>query len=244
MKMGKITNKQVFMLVLAVGLVGCLIVYMQVFNTYNDKTASLKKSNAELEKQVSEMKEYYDNMEVYRALSKEMIADVEELTADYPADAREEDIVMMAVAIQNNAVVNFDKINVDETKAIHSISEDLVKGAGVEGLEEAIQFSGKMATYSNKTTYGFLKTAVKTVFDSPYRIGVETVAFRKSSDSDNIIEGTIDLTYYSVSGMGKEYKAPEMPTYFGGAKDLFGPLYFKENVDGAAEAGGEQPVAE
>lgn len=244
MKMGKITNKQVFMLVLAVGLVGCLIVYMQVFNKYNDKTASLKKSNAELEKQVAEMKEYYDNMEVYRALSKEMIADAEELTADYPADAREEDIVMMAVAIQNNAIVNFDKINVDETKAIHSIPEDLVKGAGVEGLDEAIQFSGKMATYSNKTTYGFFKTAVKTVFDSPYRIGVETVAFRKSSDSDNIIEGTIDLTYYSVSGMGKEYKIPEMPTYFGGAKDLFGPLYFKESVEGSAEAGGEQPAAE
>lgn len=230
MKLGKITNKQVFMLVLAVGLVGCLIVYMQVFSKYRDKTSSLKKSNAELEKQVNELKEYYDNMEVYSALSAEMVAEIKELTADYPADAKEEDMVMMAVAIQNNAIVNFDKINVDETKVVHSIPEELVKGAGIEGLEEAIQFSGKMATYSNKTTYSYLKTAVKTVYESPYRIGVKTVAFRKSSETNNIIEGTIDLNYYSVSGMGKEYKAPEMPTYFGGASDLFGPLYFKEAV--------------
>ena len=242
MTMGKITNKQAFMLVLAVGVVVCLIVYMQVFSKYNDKTAALKKSNAELETQVNELKEYYDNMPVYQAQVAEMVANIEERTANYPADAREEDIVMMAVTMQDKTIINFSKINVDNKKVIHSIPEDVVKGAGIEGLgDEPIEFVGKMATYSNKTNYGNLKTAVEAVYDNPYRIGINTVSFRKSSDSNNIIEGTIDLTYYSVSGMGKEYEAPEMPSYFGGATDLFGPLYLKGNIDGAAEA---EPAAE
>lgn len=234
MTIGKITNKQVFMLVLAVGAVVCLMVYMLVFTKYNDQTTALKNSNAELEKQVNEMKEYYDNMETYRANAAEMAANIAEITADYPADAREEDIVMMAVAMQNRTILNFDRINVDESTIIHTIPEDIVKGAGVEGLDQQIQFAGKQATYSNKTTYGNLKDAVATVFESPYRVGVNAVSFRKSGDSDNIIEGTIDLTYYSVSGMGKVYEAPEMPSYFGGATDLFGPLFFKQSVDGNA----------
>lgn len=241
MTMGKITNKQVFMLVLAVGLVVCLIVYMQVFSKYNEKTTALKKSNAELEQQVNELKEYYDNMAVYQARSAELIADIEERTADYPADAKEEDIIMMAVTMQDRTIINFSKINVEDKKVLHSIPEDVVKGAGIEGLEKPIEFAGKMATYSNKTNYGNLKTAVETVYDSAYRVGINTVSFRKSNDSNNIMEGTIDLTYYSVSGMGKEYEAPEMPTYFGGATDLFGPLYFKGNIDGAAEV---EPAAE
>ena len=226
MTMGKITNKQVFMLVLAVGAVACLLVYMLVFTKYNDQTTALKASNAQLEAQVNEMKEYYDNMEVYRADTAEMVASITEITADYPADAKEEDVIMMAVAMQNRAIINYDKINVDESKVIHDISEDIVKGAAVEGLEESIQFVERQATYKNVTTYSNLKSAIATVYESPYRIGVNAVSYRKSSASNNFIDGTIDITYYSVRGMGKEYTAPEMPSYFGGASDLFGPITF------------------
>lgn len=235
MTMGKITNKQVFMLVLVVGIVACLMVYMLVFTKYNDQTTALKSSNAQLETQVNEMKEYYDNMEVYRRNAAEMAAGIAEVTEDYPADAKEEDIVMMAVAMQNRAIINYDQINVDEAKVIHDISEDIVKGAAVEGLTESIQFVERQATYKNMTSYSNLKEAIATVYESPYRIGVNAVAYRKTSDTNNFIDGTIDLTYYSVRGMGKVYKAPEMPSYFGGASDLFGQLTFKQGVEETAE---------
>lgn len=241
MKMGKITNKQVFMLVLALGALVCLLVYMLVFTKYNDQTAALKKSNAELQTQVDEMKGYYDNMEVYRKDSREMAEEITELTADYPADAREEDIIMMAVDIQNRVIVNFEKINVDETETIHSIAEDVVKGASIEGLDQPIDFMAKKATYSNETTYSNLKAAIATVYESPYRIGINAISYKKSSETDNIIDGTIDITYYSVSGMGKTYTAPEMPSYFGGASDLFGEMTFKQ---GAENTSGGEAVAE
>ncbi len=231
MTIGKITNKQVFMLVLAIGALVCLMVYMLVFTKYNDQTTALKNSNAQLQTQVNEMKEYYDNMEVYRTSAAEMTAGIEEVTSDYPSDAREEDVIMMAVAMQNRVIINFDAINVEESKVLHEIPEEVVKGAVVEGMDSAIQFVERQATYSNTTTYSNLKDAIATVYDSPYRIGVNAVAYRKSSDSNNFIEGTIDITYYSVKGMGKEYTVPEMPTYFGGASDLFGRLTFKQTEE-------------
>lgn len=239
--MKKITNKQVFTAVLLVGLVTCLLVYVLVFTKYNDKTSALEKSNAQLQTQVTDMEQYYNNIPTYRANSAQMADAITQLTEDYPADAREEDIIMMAVGMNSVSIINFEKINVEASEVIHSIPVETVTGSGIEGLEEQIEFVEKKATYSNETTYSNMKTAVKKIYESPYRVGVNAISYRKDSDNNNYITGTIDITYYSLRGMGKEYEAPEMPTYFGGGEgsDLFGVLPY-----GIGEKAGNEVAVE
>lgn len=220
--MKNVTNKQVFMVVLLIGVVVCLLVYMLVFSSYNDKTEALKKSNEQLRTEVDDMKQYYDNMESYIADTNRMVAGISEMTEDYPGDAREEDVLMMAVDIQSVATVNYDKINVEEPKAIFTVAEETVTGASIDGLMEQIDFMMRQATYSNETSYGSLKRAIEKVYESPYRIGINSISYKKDNDSNNYMKGTIDICYYSVRGMGKEYTAPNMPSYFGGVTDLFG----------------------
>lgn len=220
--MKNVTNKQVFTVVLLIGVVVCLLVYMLVFTSYNDKTAALKTSNAQLKVEVDEMKQYYDNMEVYIADTSQMETGISEMTEDYPGDAREEDALMMAVDIQSVATLNYDKINVDEPKTIFTIPEETVTGASVEWLEGQIDFVMRQATYSNETSYGSLKSAIEKIYQSKNRIGINSISYKKDNDSNNYMKGTIDICYYSVKGMGKDYTAPSMPSYFGGATDLFG----------------------
>lgn len=240
--MKNVTKQQVFSVVLLIGVVVCLLIYMLVFTKYNDATAALKTSNAALKTEVDSMKEYYDNMEVYRTKVKEMVADIEERTEDYPGDAKEEDVIMMARDMSAVALMNFDKINVESPKVLLNIPEETVKGANIEGLDQSIDFVERKATYSNQTTYGNLKSAVEKVYDSPYRIGISSIAYRKESETNNFVQGTIDVCFYSINGMGKEYTAPEMPVYFGGATDLFGALPYSsdgEAADTAVAEGGE-----
>lgn len=239
--MKKITNKQVFTAVLLIGLLICLLVYVMVFTKYNDKTTALEKSNAELQTQVTDMEQYYNNIPTYRANTAQMADAVTQLTEDYPADAREEDVIMMAVGMNTVSVINFDKINVEASEVIYSIPAETVKNSGIEGLEEQIEFAEKKATYSNQTTYSNLKTAVEKIYESPYRVGVNAISYRKDSDDNNYITGTIDITYYSLKGMGKEYEAPEMPTYFGGGAggDLFGVLPYGGEGNTSNEAPAE-----
>ena len=235
--MKKITNKQVFMVVLLLGVVACLLVYMLVFTKFNEQTETLKASNEELRTQVEDMKQYYDNMATYRADTKEMVSSISELTKDYPGDVREEDAIMMAVAMQSVAVLNYDQINVGASSVIHNVPVETVQGAAIEGMEEQVDFVRRNATYSNETTYASLKGAVGKVYDSDYRIGVNAVAFRKSGADNNYINGTISISYYSVRGMGKEYVAPAMPAYAAGSVDLFGPLYWSlKDGEGAVSA--------
>lgn len=242
--MKKITNKQVFTVVLLIGVLVCVAVYMGVFTSYQAKTDALKSSNAQLQTQVNDMEQYYNNMGTYRANKAKMETEIAESTKDYPGDAREEDVIMMAVDMNATSVINFDKINVDESEVLHSVPLETVTGSGIEGLEEPIDFVAKKATYSNQTTYSNMKMVVQKVYESPYRVGINAISYRKEADDNNFITGTIDITYYSLRGMGKEYKAPEMPTYFGGdeGNDLFGKMHYgtdEEDGEGPAEAEGQ-----
>lgn len=226
------------MVVALIGVVVCLMVYMLVFDKYNEQTAALKTSNAQLKIDVEDMKQYYDNIPVYRADINQMMASISEFTEDYPGDAKEEDVVMMAVAMNSVAVINFDKINVEEPKIIHTVPVETVTGAAVEGMEEAVDFVVRQASYSNTTTYSNLKSAVAEVYKSPYRIGINSLSYKKDNAANNYIQGTIDISYYSLRGMGKSYEDPNMPTYFGGATDLFGILYWslaEDSIVNAAE---------
>ena len=246
--MKKIDKKQVFMVIVLVGVVACLLIYMLVFTKYRDLTDELKTSNTTLRTEVEDMKQYYDNIEIYRSEKSKMLDEIPQITADYPGDAREEDAIMMAVDMQSVGIMNYDRINIAEAESIHTVPIEIVEGAAVEGLEEEIEFMLRQATYTNTTTYSSFKNAIAKVYASPYRIGVNAVAFRKAADTDNSITGTIDISYYSLRGMGKEYNLPEMPSYAVGATDLFGLQHWAITEEEMRELGvfttGESAVVE
>lgn len=223
-------SKQIFAGVFAVGLALCLGVYLMVFNKYNEETDKLKKSNAALQQQANDLKVHYDNMDAYQADIKSMTEGIAEMTEDYQSDATEEDFLMTAVAMQSASIINYEKINIEAEEAILTIPQETVAAAKVEGLEEQIDFMERKASFGNLTDYTNLKTCIEIIYSSPYRVGIDAIAYKKDSDSDNFINGTIDISYYSLLGMNKPYKYPAMGEYLEGdlGMDLFGKLVLEE----------------
>ena len=170
---------------------------------------------------MNDLKQYYDNIPVYRKNITQMKETVQDITADYPGDAREEDAIMMAVNMQGVTLVNFDKIAINAQEIIHSIPKDVVKGLNDETLQTDINFRQRKASYSCQTDYTGLKELVGEVYDDAYRVGVNSISFKNDGEETNFIKGTIDVTYYSLTGMNKEYKEPDMPEYVSGVMDLF-----------------------
>lgn len=237
--MKKITNQQVFLIVIVAGILLCLMVYLNVFKTYNEKTNALETSNATLEQEVNELKPYYDNREIYRADAKQMLEEIDERTADFPGNVLEEDAIMMAVDLQGVATLNYTEIAIGELEEYHGISEDIVGQAGSEKYKEPISFMARNVTYSNDTDYANLKNAIARIYESPYKVAVNSVVYKKKSTTDRVIEGTIDIAYYCIDGMGKDYVAPAMPEYPDGVSDLFGPL---ETEEGKQTVGANAPA--
>lgn len=222
--MKNITNKQVFVIVVVLVIGVCAVVYSMVFSDFKTKTEALKASNDTLEAEVNELEQYYVNMETYKTKQKQMLEDIEVRTADYPGDAKEEDAIMMAVDMNATAIINFQSIGIGGSENIHSIASEVVTAAGAEDYKEQIDFVEKTATYGNITDYGNLKACVEKIYASPYRVGIDAISYRKVSEENLQIEGTIDIAYYSIKGMNKAYVLPDMPEYMDGIGELFGVI--------------------
>ncbi len=228
--MKKVTSKQIFSGVLVAGIAVCLLVYLMIFTKYNDEKAVLDKQNKDLQEQVDELKGYYDDMQVNRTKTAEKIKRIQDLTVDYSGQANEEDFIMTAVGMQRVALINYEKINIDTEEVIHTIPEDIVKGAKMDGLEKPIEFYARKASYANTTDYANLKLCIEEIYKNPQRVGIDAVSYKRESDSNNFIKGVIDVTYYTIDGMNHPYEYPKMGNYIAGdINDMFGKLVLSED---------------
>lgn len=230
--MKKVTNKHIFLGILAVCVIACLAVYLLVFDKYQTETETLKTSNDALQVEVDDLKKYYDEMEKNKAEIVRMTKFISDSTSDYQNRATEEDVIMMAVAMQNNATILFETINIDSVEDLLVVTEDVVATANIEGYKGDIAFTERLASYECVTIYTELKDCIDVVYDNPHRVGIESMHFKKQSEADNRIEGIITLAYYAVEGMNKPYEYPDMLEYSVGNVEEFKELFGKTLTDG------------
>lgn len=236
--MKKVTKKSVFTAILVLAFALVVMVYMMFYTKYNDQTDALKKSNKALKEQVDELYVYYENRTQYRTDTANMLKGVNDMTLDYTSQANEEDFIMTAVAMQAAGIINYEKVNIDTEEVIHTVPQETVKGAEfkIPGAEEGaeaqpIEFYQRNATYANVTDYANLKKCLEVVYNNPYRVGINNVSYKREKDENNFIKGTIDITYYTIQGMGKDYEYPAMDTYMSGVQDLFGKIVLLEGEE-------------
>ena len=232
---------------IGVSLVGALVfvvVYVFVFLDYTQRTEALEQSNAALKQELTVLEEYYRNMNTYKQEIEEMQASINTILEEYPADAREEDILMLAVQMQEDHEIAYKSINMEEREGVYTVAYDFIAATGMEELKNDIIFTQKHATYVNETTYDELKDCIAQIYDSPNRIGIDNIVYRKNEESGTL-DGNINLYFYSAAGTNKEYVAPDIAAYISGTDDLFqlGKV-IKNNVSGNEQEAAESVEAE
>lgn len=219
-KIKALFTKKVLIAIIVLGALVILMLYTLVYLSYSEKTLALESSNRQLRNTIQELKVYHDNIQMYEteiALAEE---EIDKLLEEYPAGARPEDVIMLAVNIQENSVIQYNNINMIENESVYEIPQNIVTSAGIEEFEQGINFMKKDATYVNKTNYENLKECIEQIYASPNRIGIRQILYEKDEHS-NVLEGTIDLSFYYATGTGKEYVCPEIEEYPMGAENIF-----------------------
>lgn len=213
-------NQKTLIGVSVVGLLIFVSVYALIYLDYTDRTAALESSNTELKKELSVLEEYYRNMETYKQDIEAMKVAVEDILEEYPAEVREEDIIMLAVQMQEKNDIAYSNISMEEKEGVHTVAHDLAVASGMEEVPSDIIFTQKHATYVTETTYEDLKECIAQIYESPNRIGIDNIVYCKNEERGTL-EGNINLYFYSAAGTGKEYVVPDMAEYLSGTKDLF-----------------------
>ena len=107
-----LNNQKVFLYVVLAALLAFLAFYMLVYKKYEEKTNLLHSQNATLRTKVNELKEVYDNMDGYKEQIAAMTEEIDVVLNDFPADAREEDALVIAVDTLKRAYVEYSTINI------------------------------------------------------------------------------------------------------------------------------------
>ncbi|MDE6518410.1 MAG: hypothetical protein K2L18_11295 [Acetatifactor sp.] len=236
-------NKNLLLYVTAFGALLMILVYVFVFQRLTTEAEAIEVSNRTLSQRVNQLRVYYDNRYEYMEDTQVLEQLLDELLMEYPADAREEDAIMLAVQMQHNSGAEFLNINMEKGAAIHVIPTETVAAAASEKYTQEIQFHSMNAIYVNEVTYAGLKSIIQTVFDSSNRVGIQNIAYTKGDAENPRLSGHIDLVFYSVSGTGREYVAPDIVPYISGTDNIFGEIVIPEKPssnDSETAQGGQE----
>jgi hypothetical protein len=119
-----------------------------------------------------------------------------------------------------NSPIVYSNINIGEKTVYSMVAEDVVKNAGVEKYQSSIVFSNKAATLANEVTYEGLKEAVQSLFESEYMIDIQNISYSKGNEE--MLNGSMNVCFYSASGTGKQYETPNIAQYQPGTMNIFG----------------------
>lgn len=244
-------NQKTFLGVTLVGVLALVVVYVFVYLDFTQRTEELQKSNDDLRAVVNELEEYNTNMEAYKVEIEEIKAEINSIMDAYPADAREEDAIMLAVELGERNTIDFDAINMEEKESVYAVEPYLVTAAAIEGLDESLVFTQKHAVHVNQTTYTELKSVIQQIYESDNRIGIDNIVYTKNEEY-GVLEGNIDIYFYSLAGTDKEYEAPDIAEYPKGTSDPFRSeeiarqlaMDMLEDMVGEGEEGGAEENAQ
>lgn len=223
------SGKNIMLYVAGGGALLMILVYFLVYQKLVDKANEIEASNQVLAQRVEELKGYYDNRETNLANTQILEQLTDELLTVYPADAKEEDAIMLAVQMQWESGAQFLNINMERSDSpIHVVPVETVRAAASEQYKQELQFRDMTATYINEVSYAGLKSLIQMVYDSNNRIGIQNVSYSRGDEENPNLSGQVELVFYSVSGTGKEYVAPDIVPYLAGTDNIFGEITVSE----------------
>lgn len=193
-KLKNYLNQNTFLGITLAGTMVLVMVYVFVFLDYQEKTEELDASNAELKTTLTELEEYYNNMEKYETEIADFKTAIRDIMAAYPADAREEDIIMLAVQMQEKNAISYESVSMEESEILYYIPKEETLAAEIEGIVDELVFVEKRGTYLNSTNYDNLKGCIAQIYDSANRIGVKEILYSKN-ESDGTLDGNITLSF-------------------------------------------------
>ncbi len=235
--MKKGINKQVFGYLLLLAVLIVVAVYFLGYKKLEEKAVAVENNNVALQASIDELKVYKINEAQYLADMDIMNPKILEILDKYPSDVKLEDIIMQAVDMQrviHPLEMELTNINLGSKEIAKSISAETVQAVGNEALQSGITFAQQKSSYTNKLSYESLKAMVQAIFDSKYNVGITGISYT-ADETELVLNGTIDLVFYSMGGNGKEYVAPNMEEYLNGAGNIFGLIKMPEEDEEAEE---------
>lgn len=236
-----ITRKEKKMLLYAAGGLSLVLVYFFIVAPGKEERMELKNTSEALEAELAQVKAYADEQAYYEEETAVMQEEIDAVLAQFPSWITEETAIMYADMLENDTDIYIPNISIGNSNYLYTLGED-----SGETAENGVSLYGTSVVYTFTVPYDDMKKVVRTIQEDEERRNVETITLSYESGSGELV-GNMTVNMYAVTGTGKEYVAPNVPSMMLGTDNIFGTVSALGNGDdadgedtGDAEEGAEE----
>lgn len=222
------SSKTIFYYVCGIGVLCCILAYLIPFRIIVNKASELDAENTVLETELVTWREYYANMDTYLADTEEIKNSLNADLEEYPSDVLEEDVVMLAVDLQEATEAVITNINIADKEEVYTIDAEKTLATGIEDFTDTLVFSKLAASYVIDCDYDSIKECVGYIYKESNKKGISSITISKNDDGS--LAGSIDADFYYLEGTTRKYVKPSIPTYIKGTENIFGITSIVEDV--------------
>lgn len=237
----RITKREKNMLVILAGLLLVLLAYFYGYRILSEKTESIRRQNAVLNSQVQTLEMISQSKEQFISETELMQKDMEELMGSFPSDLIAEDIILYIKKLEQETdsyVHNVTTPSKEYVDITASVQEDVL--GSFEDITGAIrdygfindgripdtsvmQFAQVESEVSCSVSYQGLKEIIADITGSEDRKSIDNVSLVFNENTGDLA-GSMTVTYYTLSGTGREYSKPSISGTAFGVDCIFGEL--------------------
>lgn len=241
----KVTKQQANVLIMVLGVIIIALTYFYGVQKLNEKTEILQTENRQLRDEISTLQQLQLKQNSYIADTEMMKGLCEAIAGMFPSYVLTEDEIMYAVKLENQVGCYFSYVGTPATQNIEiplGVRENIL--ANVTDLTGAIAqnstvnseqiFSaeglvlGNSASSNNfSCTYDQFKQLVKLINESNDLRSIDDISLSYDNTTGSLT-GTMTINYYSMSGTGRKYGAPQTGVAGYGVDCIFGAVIRQE----------------
>ncbi len=226
MKLKQFNDKYLFGAVLVLCIALGLLFYFVPYTNIVDSVGRLEQENETIRIHIGSLQTYYDNREQNAADTEIMLKESSNILSKYDSNILVEDVIMEAVAIDEAAndeyfqEMIFTQIVMEDPETIFEVPQDVITKVESEEFTNAIKFRVAKSSYNNELGYSTLKDVIAEIFASKYNVNIQSLVYHLDEQT-GLLAGTLNVGYYYVEGLDKEYVTPELYDYEAGTGNIF-----------------------
>lgn len=246
----RITKREKNMIVILVGILLICASYYLGYHTFKDKTEVLKQQNQILESQIQTLESISESQEEYVAKTQEMQTRMNDIIQKFPADLISEDIILYIRNMEQKTDSYVHNITIPAKMYVNitapleedvlSSFEDVTGAISEYGFvndgkvpdTRSMQLAQVDSDVNCSVTYEGLKDIIEDITESENRKSVDNISLAFNENTGDLA-GSMTVSYYTLSGTGREYLQPTVAGTSHGIDCIFGGL--KTTAEDTAE---------
>ena len=220
-----LSNRDKKLLMILAGVLLVALSYFMVFSPKSAEYSALKTQTSNLESSLAELEKLEAKRGEYEEEIEKMSAKIKDLTAEFPADTKDEDGIFFGYTMESKEVkdLHYSSIALGNPEVV-VVTTVPAEGTGetteTETVSEYTMFRSRNS-FIYKASYEALKKSLLAINKSTDKVTVQSM--NASFDSETgLLMGTFDLNFFTMVGTEREYTAPALPKVKTSTDNIFG----------------------